>query len=122
MLWEPYGSRSGSSCDNEVLGGAWLVVVAIPLVSEPILAIRVTMNMAHRLSIQGYRLEVIFPDRKQLLLTQRWLCRPTQPGNLELWTMRAALRMRCCYSRRFGSTDRENLHQQWRQLKQIFLW
>jgi len=61
-----YSSRSGSSRDDEVPRRS-LVGRGGNSFSEPICIRRHYEYVAERLSIQGYRLEVMFPDLKQVV-------------------------------------------------------
>lgn len=106
---------------TKFLGGAWLVVVAIPLVVSLFLAInRHYQYVADRLSIQG------IPPRSYISRPKAEVVNHPAVvvvGQLNRGTLEALDYARSIADEivaihvDFGSTDRENLQQQWQQLE-----
>ena len=106
---------------TKFLGGAWLVVVAIPLVVSLFLAInRHYQYVAERLSIQGIPPRSYISRPKAEVVTHPAV---VVVGQLNRGTLEALDYARSIADEivaihvDFGSTDRENLQQQWQQLE-----
>ena len=106
---------------TKFLGGAWLVVVAIPLVVSLFLAInRHYKYVAERLSIQGIPPRSYTSRPKAEVVTHPAV---VVVGQLNRGTLEALDYARSIADEivaihvDFGSTDRENLQQQWQQLQ-----
>lgn len=106
---------------TKFLGGAWLVVVAIPLVVSLFLAInRHYKYVAERLSIQGIPPRSYTSRPKAEVVTHPAV---VVVGQLNRGTLEALDYARSIADEivaihvDFGSTDRENLQQQWQQLE-----
>ena len=106
---------------TKFLGGAWLVVVAIPLVVSLFLAIRRHYQyVADHLSIQGIPPRSYIPRPKAEVVTHPAVVVISQlnRGTLEaLDYARSIADEIVAIHVDFGSTDRENLQQQWQKLE-----